>query len=208
MLDIEVVVAPTQTGLDIVSLAEMKKHLRIVGSGLDDQITSALNEVVAKLDGPGGELNRSLRPVTLRRYLRKFPTGNIISLPYPPLRSVTEVVYEDSVASSPLPALDTANYIVRTGSYIGQIELLPGESWPSVADHPRAVCITYDAGYTTYPDQLKRLVKILAAHYIESPDATINDRMQSMVSRKVEFGVEDLRAALRVSPSYDDFLDD
>ena len=207
MLDIELVEGPEDTGLDIVSLAEFKKHMRRSQSGFDDEFTAAIKEAADKLHGRDGELNRSVFPVTWCRYLRAFPKGRIIRLPYPPLIEVSSIVYEDPDGASPTPLLESSKYIQRTQTLIGEIELLPDYTWPSVADHPRAIAITYRAGYETYPDKLKRLVKILAGHYVESKEAAITERAQSMMSRKVEFGVEDLRAALRVPVAYDDWED-
>jgi hypothetical protein len=116
------------------------------------------------------------------------------------------VFYEDG--GSPTSTLDPQNYIVRKDTLVGEIQLLTDLRWPSpIARHPRAVWIEYRAGYQEYPPKLKRLVKILAAHYMENPEATITDRSQSMVSRKVEYGVEDLRSALRVPVAQDDWRD-
>jgi hypothetical protein len=66
--------------------------------------------------------------------------------------------------------------------------------------------VTYKAGYTSYPPNIKRYVKILAAHIMENPEATILEPRQMQINRKVEFGVESLRAALRIPVSYDDWL--
>lgn len=203
-MDLELVTEPTDTGLDIVPLAEMKKHVRIKSAALDDVITSCIKEAAATLHGRGGQLNRTVFPCTWRRYLRKFPVGKIIALPYPPLTGVTSVAYMDG--ESPMPVLSASKYIVRTHNLVGDIELLADEEWPTPIDHPRAVQITYTAGYSTYPEELKTAVKLLAAHYLQNPEATIADRAASMVSRRVEFGLDYLFGGLKVPVSYDDWL--
>jgi uncharacterized phiE125 gp8 family phage protein len=210
MLDLELVEPPTDAATDIVSIAEMKRHLRISPSNTshDLQIADILAEVVDKLDGRGGELNRSLRPCTWRRYLPKFPRypWKTIQLPYPPLLEVLDVTYESG--DSPTSILSGADYIVRKAGgdgVVGEIELLSGRSWPTFPDHPRGVAITYRAGYEAYPPKLKRMVKILAAHYFENPEATINEPRMMMINRVTSFGMEDLRAALRVPVAYDDW---
>lgn len=204
MLDLEILVPPTHTGLDIVSLAEMKKHLRTFSSALDDQISSAVKEAAGWLDGPGGILNRTVFPCTWARYLRGFPTGRVIPLPYPPLIAVQRIVYSNG--ESPDPEIYAGNYVVRTNlGAVGEIELQPDVSWPTVTERPRRVGIVYTAGYQTYPETLKRLVKIIAGHYLENPEATINEVRQFQVNRATLFGVTSLVEALRISASYDDW---
>lgn len=206
MLDIEVLAPAQHDGLNIVSLAEMKKHLRIVHTALDDQIEAAVREAAAGLHGgQEGTLNRTVFPCTWVRYLPAFPSSGIIRLPYPPLINVESVGYFGTVDESPIPTVPASDYIVRTVGQIPEVVLLPGKSWPSTAEHPRAVRVTYRAGYEVYPEPLRRLVKILAAHYVENAEATINDRGQTMVSRRVEFGVDSLMSKLRVMPAYDDW---
>lgn len=204
MLDIEEAEAPVHTGLNIVSLAEMRTHLNMqpTVTALDAVITAAIKEAADKLHGINGELNRTIFPMTWRRYLKRFPESRIIQLPYPPLVAVTSITYE--TGDSPSPTLDPALYTVRYGGLVGEIELEPGNYWPKTDRVNRAVTVTFTAGYSTYPEKLKRMVKTLAAHYINYEAATVDDLRQSY-NRKVEFGHEASLAALRVSASYDDW---
>lgn len=198
MLDLEVVTPPFQDGLDIVSLAEMKQHLRIMHSRLDDTICSAVIEAADSLHGRDGLLNRTVFPMTWRRYLSAFPVeSGPIQLPYPPLVSVSAVAYESG--ESPSPLVDPANYSVDNGSLVGSVNLLSGMTWPTVTENPRIVSVTFRAGFTAYPPKLVRLVKILAASSLDLPEAT-TDRP----SRATEFGVEFLMNLLRVPVSYSD----
>lgn len=210
MLDIEIYAAPTAVATDIVSVAEMKRHLRISPTitAHDTQIGEILEEVVDKLHGFHGELNRCILPTTFKRYLDEFPgldsagVPKPILLPYPPLISVLAVTTEDG--SSPDNDMDPADYVVRSGMLVAEIH--PVDEWPAVDPAPRAVSVTYRAGYTTYPPVLKRTIKFLGAHYFENAEATVLEQNKTLIDRKVLFGMDDLRAALRVPVSYDDWL--
>lgn len=218
MLDIEIVTPPEQDGTDILSVADLKKRLRITHSRLDDVLEDAIIEAADKLHGPDGELRRTLFPTTYRRYLRKFPDlkdsrdkvvsvgRGIIQLPYPNLISVDAITIEDG--SSPDNVVDDSLYTVRTGTLVGEIELNVGSSWPEYDEGPRAISILYRAGYVEYPPKLKRMVAILAGHYFLNSSATINEPRVLMLNRQTEFGMTDLRRALQVPLSHDDWNED
>jgi hypothetical protein len=210
MLDLELVMPPTENGLQILSLVQAKKHLRIsaTNTAMDDEISEAIEEVGDKLHGIDGDLNRTVFPCTWRRYLRSFPErGGVIRLPYPPLIEVLDISYG---TGSPQETVDPASYFVRVRDMIPEIVLTdPGGRWPSLSgvNSHRAVSVTWNAGYEDgkYPEKLRRLVKILVGHYFENKEATINDARQNMTNRAIEFGVEDLRTSLRVPVAYDNW---
>lgn len=204
MLDIEVLTAPTDDALDILSVADLKKRLRLsaTNTALDDIIEEAIKSTVASLHGIGGMLNRTLMPTTYIRYFSSFPGYDVdgkripILLPYPPLISVGAVTIEDG--SSPENTVSTADYVVKTGTLVGEIHLRSGSSWPTYTSGPRALSVTYRAGYSTYPDDLRRLIGLISSHDVENPEATINEIRQMAVNRKIEYGVEFLTNILRV----------
>lgn len=205
MLDVVMVTPPTDLVTDIVPLEEFARHLRLsptLRSKPDwiANMTEALEEALDKLEGPGGELNRCIRPCTLRRYLSGFPSRNgFIQLPYPDLIQVDAITVE---ANSEVLATDA--YVVG-GQMIPEISVV--SAWPGITRGARSVSVTYQAGYKdgAYPKKLKRMIKILAAHYIENPEASINEPRQMAVNRATDFGMADLRAALTVPLSYDDW---
>lgn len=218
MLDLELI---SQSGdaLDVVSLEEMKKHLRIDNTKQDDEIEAAIEEAVGALHGRDGDLNRTILPCTWIRWLPGFPQAirrpygqsvypRRIYLPYPPVTRVVSIFYEDANGSSPAPELDATKYVARTHNLVGEVELLPNANWPTAANSPRAVGIMYEAGYTKFPPILKRLVKILAADFVENKEASINERMQSLTSRKISYGVEYCMSKLRVPVALDDWEND
>lgn len=203
MLDIEVVDEPdADAALDIVSVAQMKRHLRITHTQLDDVIEDAIRDAVEVFDFRDGVLNRTVLPRTIRRYLRDYPAGDCsekraILLPYPPVVDVVSVTTMDGAV-----VVDPGTYKV-TGDLVPRV--IPNDYWPEIDSGTRAVAIEYQAGYVTPPRSLIRMVKILAAHFIENPEATINEPRQMMINRKVEFGIDFDLARLRIPVSYDDW---
>lgn len=219
MLDVVTIIPSDKTGVDIVTLDEMRRHLRLRPSNhaLDPEIIELLDEVADKLHGQAGELNRTIFPTRLRRYMDRFPdlktdAGAVVAslkgpilLPFPPLIGDVVLAIEDG--DSPTTEVDPDTYVVKDGMLVPEIWPKAGVTWPSVTTGPRAVSVSYTAGYSTIPPKLKRMVKILAAHYLENPEGTINEPRQMMINRRVEFGMDDLRAALKVGNSLVDWDD-
>lgn len=217
MLDIEVAIAPTETGLDILTVAELKKRLRITHSRLDDVIEGCIIEAADKLHGIDGELRRTLFPTTYKRWLTKFPDSvdsrgkivevgrGVIPLPFPPLIQVLEIAIEDG--TSPTTAVAASKYVIRTGTLVGEIELKTDSSWPDYDEGPRAISITYEAGYQDYPPALKRGVSILAAHYFLNASASLNEPRVLMLNRQIEFGMADFRRSFQVPLAHDDWAE-
>lgn len=210
MLDIEVISGPSGSALDIVSIAEMGRHIRLSATAIATShwtglLTDAITDAVDKLDGIGGELNRTILRRTYKRYMSTFPSAYqaTIPLPFPPLIRVIGVHIEDG--NSPETEVDAADYVIRTGTLVGEIEART--YWPSVEREARAVSITYECGYTVVPPKLKRMVKILAGHYVENAEATILEQNKTLIDRKVLFAMDDLRASLKVPNSYDDWAE-
>lgn len=196
MLDIEITTAPSATALDIVSLNELASHLRLsprlrANADMQLRMTAALKEVVDSLHGFGGILNRMVFPCTVTRYLSRFPANDKpIYIPYPELISLGSITV---MSTSTL--VDSATYVVKKPLVP---EVWAKDTWPTADVAPRAIAIVYQAGYSTYPEKLKRLIKIMAAHSLENPEATINEPRQMMINRRVEFGHDYLVSQLRV----------
>lgn len=172
LLDIEEFSAPEDDGTDIVSVAELKQHIRISPhtTALDADISASIIDAAARLHGRAGDLGRSILPTIWRRYLPAFPRGGIIRLPYPPLIEVLGVEYVDVDGGSPPLAVEPNGYVVRNVDVFPEIVFLSPP--PQTQEHPRAVCVTYRAGYLDYPDTIKRAVKFLAAHLLTNKSAT------------------------------------
>lgn len=205
MIDLELLTVPTDTALDVVSVDDLASHLRLSASLRTNatwiaNMTAAIEETVDSLHGRSGVLNRTVLPCTWKRTMDFFPkTGMPILLPYPDLISVDAITIEDG--SIPANELDPDDYWVKKTLIP---EIYATSVWPILVSGTR-VSVTYKAGYGEYPAILKRLVKILAAHNLENPEATINEVRQMAINRRIDFGVDSLMAQLRIPVSYDDW---
>ncbi len=150
-----------------VTLDEMKDHLRITHTD-DDQYINAL--CLAATSWAEKFQNRTYvkRPRTM--VLDKFPT--VIRPKYPPLISVTSIVYIDTNGTS--QTLAASEYRVDTVTEPGRITEAYEVTWPDIRDLTNAVTITYVAGYGTeakVPDEVKHAIKLMVGHLYEHREA-------------------------------------
>lgn len=112
---------------------------------------------------------------TLTAELDGWPRGDVIELLYPPLTSVTSIVYVDENGGSNTFA--SSNYIVDTHSTPGRIVLKDGVTWPSeTLQVGGAITITYVAGYANaaaVPDQYKQAMLLLIGHLYENRETVV-----------------------------------
>jgi uncharacterized phiE125 gp8 family phage protein len=150
-----VVIAPPA---EIVSLDEVKEHLRLDEPDDDAFLRGALAAAVAHLDGPSGWLGRALGRQTLEArldYFHDYRAANGIRLPYPPIASIVSVKHLDTAGVE--QTVDPATYSVE-GEVLG---LAWGASWPSVRSHPGAVRIQYQAGYEAIPAPIRAAILLM-----------------------------------------------
>lgn len=125
-----------------VGLVEMKLHLRVDTTTDDELIKTLISAARQWCEGYEGQ---SYMVRSYKLYLDQFEDE--ISLPMPPLVSVDSVQYYDTAGS--LQTLATSYYTVDTDKIPGRIYLAYGQTWPSIYSIPKAVIITFTAGYST-----------------------------------------------------------
>jgi uncharacterized phiE125 gp8 family phage protein len=166
MAELARIEAPT---LEIVSVADMRAHLRVDGTDEDALIVSLTDAAVAYLDGWQGVLGMALGVQRWRWEADTFPAGEI-EIPFGPVIEVQTVEYRDATgAFVTVPAPD---YIVQVGARGARIAAVAGR-WPSV-DELGAVRVTFRAGHTTLAAIHKAvplIVKLLVAHWYEHREA-------------------------------------
>src|SRR4051794_5405809 len=112
--------APVRTvppTLHILSVDEVKAHLRVDGND-DDTLIEALRDTVeAHLDGWSGILGRGLLTQSWRQALAQFPPDYRIRLPLAPVASITSVTYFD-LATNLQQTLSTGVY---TGPFVDSL---------------------------------------------------------------------------------------
>ncbi|MBE3101473.1 MAG: phage head-tail connector protein [Firmicutes bacterium] len=149
--------------MGIITLAEMKEHLRIVTTDDDNYITEL---ILACTKAAEYFQNRSYLQQTRIMKFDAFP--DVIRPNYPPLISVDSIQYVDTAGTT--QTLDSANYTVDTTLEPGRIIPAYGLTWPSTRDHINAVTLTYQAGYgaaSSVPAVVKWAVRLLVAHFYE-----------------------------------------
>ena len=164
-----------------VSLDEAKKALQI-GFIEDDQYITAL--LLAATEWSEKFQNRTFVSRTRTLVMDNFQS--VIRPPYPPLVSVTSIVYVDTAGSD--QTLAAAAYRVDATSEPGRITEAYGYSWPAVRSVTNAVTITYIAGYgnaSKVPDDVKAAITLLAKHWYEAGES-IQDAASSNIPSSVK----------------------
>ncbi len=162
----------TAPGVEPVSLAEAKSHLRVDTTD-DDALITAL--ITAAREQVENDTRRALVTQTWDYVLDAFPSGSEIVLPLPPLQSVTSITYRDKDGNS--STFDASNYVVDTAGMFGRVVLKSGVTWPSVTLYPAgAVTVRFVAGYGdagAVPQSLKQAILLLVGHLYENREAAI-----------------------------------
>jgi uncharacterized phiE125 gp8 family phage protein len=137
-----------------VTLAEAKAHLRVEGTD-DDALITAL--IVAARQGAEHMTGRAIMPQTLELALDGFYDGMDsgltwggrhayrVTLPRPPLASITSVKYVD--ADGVLQTMASSDYQLDSHSEPARLVPAYGTCWPTTRCQPNAVLIRYVAGY-------------------------------------------------------------
>lgn len=183
------VTAPTS---EPVTLTEMKSQMNVVISDDDTYISDLISaardhiETVAEV---------SLFTETFRVTLDGFWGGKPLLLERPPLQSITSIVYDD--ADDVEQTLASSYYVVDTDSEPGTVYLAEDQSWPTTRGKPRAVRVTYVAGWSTtalIPPRTKHLVKMLVAHWYENREPVVIGGSP----KELPFSIRSLIAGIRV----------
>jgi uncharacterized phiE125 gp8 family phage protein len=154
-----------QSGIEPVSLEEARVHLRVE--------TEAEDVLIVGLIGAAREwaevvTRRALVTTTYRLDLSEWPCDEI-TLPRPPLKTLTSVKYYDT--ANVLQTWAASNYQVSApvGPWAprAEIELAYGVIWPTTYPREDAIQITFDAGYVDFPKALKAALLILLTHLFE-----------------------------------------
>lgn len=135
----------TPPAAEPLTLAEAKAHLRVDGIDEDSYITAL---IVAARQGAESVTGRALMTQTLELAMDAFP--DLISIPRPPLASITSITYvdEDGVTQTLAPSA----YAVNSHAQPAAIAPVYGTAWPATRAQANAVLVRYVAGYATAAD--------------------------------------------------------
>lgn len=175
----------TPPAAEPVALADVKLHARIDATTDDSLITTLITAARIWAENYTG---RALIDQTWQMALDTWPSpaedwwdgirdGAIsgldriafISLPRPPLVSVTSVQYYDNTDTPTVWA--NSNYFVDTVRQPGRLALRMGAVWPVPTRLSNGIIITYVAGYGTdgslVPEPIKTAIRQLVTHWYE-----------------------------------------
>ncbi|MEN6375544.1 MAG: head-tail connector protein [Smithella sp.] len=171
------VVAPV---IEPVSLAEIKKHLKI-DTDIDDD-DEMLTGIIAAARGHVENITRrALLSQTWEYCIQKWPESNFIKLPYGNLQSVTSVKWK-ATDGTETTLTETTDYIVeKNGEGCGRIVLPYGGTWPSDTLYPsNPITIKYVCGWTTaaaIPYEIKAAFKLICTDlYVNREGKTLSNQ--------------------------------
>jgi len=185
-------VAGAACGFEVSVIRE--SPLSVEDTYLEGLITSARRIIE-------GVLNRRLITQTWELALDYFPAGDRIRIPYPPLQTITSVIYydEDETAAT----FDSDYYHVDTYDEPGNVVLVSGQSWPSATLRTvNGVIVKYVCGYgdaaSDVPKEYQQAIKMLASELYEHREAT--DRLYTTKFSELPYGVRMILGLDRVIP--------
>ena len=173
-------VAPT---IEPVRLEEAKWHLRIDN---DDSDYIIENLIKAGREHVEAILNRALMTQTWVMYLEDWPDdSDFIEIPYPPLQSVSSIIYTDT-SGTPNTWVAATYYHVDTDSEPGRVILRYGAEWPSATLAPNnPIAITFVCGYSLsqiddVPQSIKQAILIDVADMYENRETLTEKNITSI----------------------------
>lgn len=175
------------TGVEPVTLAEMKGHLRVDFTDDDDLITGLLvaareraetitgrcivtSNWVYSLNSFPYNWQMETAPVrsTMSRVLNWWADNQLIRIPQAPLQSITKIEYLPSSDSSAYLTLDPATYLVDGVANPAVVYPVANAYWPYTYAVHNAVKISFVAGYAVVPEQIKTAIRVMAAYWYEN----------------------------------------
>jgi uncharacterized phiE125 gp8 family phage protein len=185
-----------------MTLQEVKDHLRIDYSDMDDLITAYLEAATSHVQGQHSFTGRALVTQTWELVIDHFPVHEI-KIPLPPLQSVESIKYDASDGLETTLAAD--QYYVDNVSEPGWVVPITG-GWPTgILDAINAVRIRFVAGYdptTDSPPDLRenipRAIKQAMLLYIGNFHEHREENIVGLTTMKLPFAAENLLRPFRV----------
>ena len=170
------ITAPT---VDLVTVAQLKDHLRIDATDEDDDIKQLCGDAYGHIETI---LWRSLLAQTWDVYFDGFASK--LWIPLPPLSSITSIKYYDT--SSVQQTVTASVYEISSRDDVGFVRLAYDQTWPSdVRGHPDDVvvrCVTgYGTAATDVPASIRHAVKMLAGDLYENREASTDLKLMELL---------------------------
>ena len=212
-MNVQIVTAPASYP---VPLQVAKLHAKIETND-DDAYVSLL--IASATEHVEREIGQALVNRTYRLFMDAWPTdkgaddwwdgereGSIsellalgakseITLPYPPLYSVTHIkTYDDADVATTFAA---ANYFVDTVSQPGRVALRTGATWPVPVRLTNGIEVQWVAGYgadwNSTPEAIRTAILLLFAHWYENREPVISGATAAQVPASIDRIIKMLR---------------
>lgn len=153
----------TAPAIEPVTMPEMREHLRVEHTEEDTLIDSL---ILAARELCELTTRRALITQTIRLSLEQWPACGYITLPCPPLQSVTSIKY--TTEDDQQLTMDSAAYVAD--AYHERVILRNGMSWPSATLMPGSpIEVDYIAGYGDapeyVPERYRQAIRLLVAQW-------------------------------------------
>jgi uncharacterized phiE125 gp8 family phage protein len=173
-----------------VTLDETRQHLGVAAGDDDDRLQTYIAAVTAWAEKAvrGGI---AIMTQTWDYKANDFPRGSSnLTLPNPPLQSVTSVTYFDTSGTQQTLIEGTDFRVLTPWKHNGFLEPIDDAYWPEVDDdRSDAVTIRFVAGYTSrsnVPENLKHAIKMMISHWNENREAVITGTIATEIPQGVE----------------------
>jgi uncharacterized phiE125 gp8 family phage protein len=170
----------TGPALDIVSLAEARKHCRVDIADDDGLISGYILAARRHCEiHTGRSLIEQTFDLTVDNDWPFVGCLQRIVIPIVPLVSVTSINYIDVDGNSQLLAANQYRVITRSAAARGWIEPAYGVTWPTVRCISEAITVRFVAGYGTQPgahpnlDVFRQAMLLLIGHWYENREAVV-----------------------------------
>jgi uncharacterized phiE125 gp8 family phage protein len=168
-----ILVLETAPVIEPISKAELKLHLRLPASEVEDTL---LDDIIqAARENIEDMTRRALLTQTWDMYLSRFPAATAIKLPFGNLQSVTHVKYTDSDGDQTTLTEDTDYTVETNGDQCGFVRLPYSGPWPSATlDPSNPVVIRFVCGWTeaaSLPSKIRTAVKMICHDLYENRES-------------------------------------
>lgn len=178
----------------LITLSDAKDKLRIISPDGDDpeldaEITRAIAAASTVLDVDEDGFGGLGFPLVSQQWVRKGSCfgDRFLRLPFARIRSVDGIGYLAPDGTE--AAVPAGDYVVVGRGRMRQVVLLPGKSWPELADRPDAVSIEFSAGFETVgsvPEDIKNAARELVKFYYDYPLAEAANGIPEQVQEGVD----------------------
>jgi len=151
-------------GTSPVTLTEAKAQLRVDDTSEDTLIAALIASSTALVGEMAG------RVMAEETWAASWSSiaGDIV-LPKSPVKELVSVTYYDSADT--LQTMSNSDFYLFRSDDLTSLRPKPNKSWPVTAAREDAITITFTAGYTTLPTELRMAVLLCIGHLFEHRSA-------------------------------------